>query len=94
MNNKASSNTNSINIQGASPKSWHIPSDAEWQELIEYLGGEAVAEGKSKEIGFTNWLEPIRKLINYFSFSRIIIYSAESLKSSTTTFFAISISLT
>lgn len=59
LNNKASSNTNSINIQGASPKSWHISSDAEWQELIEYLGGEAVAGGKSKEIGFTNWLEPI-----------------------------------
>ena len=34
------------------PAGWHLPSDAEWTQLIEYLGGEDVAGGKLKEAGF------------------------------------------
>lgn len=30
------------------PLGWHIPSDKEWQTLIDYLGGEALAGGKIK----------------------------------------------
>ena len=33
------------------PKGWHIPSDQEWQILIDYLGGENVAGGKIKDTG-------------------------------------------
>jgi uncharacterized protein (TIGR02145 family) len=37
---------------------WHVPSDSEWQYLIDYLGGEAIAGGKMKEIGFYHWADP------------------------------------
>lgn len=32
------------------PSGWHLPSDAEWTELTDYLGGEALAGGKLKAI--------------------------------------------
>jgi uncharacterized protein (TIGR02145 family) len=35
--------------RGICPKGWHVPSDAEFQELIDYLGGPAVAGGKLKD---------------------------------------------
>ncbi|TRZ52035.1 hypothetical protein D4S03_04080 [bacterium] len=30
------------------PRGWHLPSDAEWQKLSDYLGGKSVAGGKMK----------------------------------------------
>ena len=45
-------------VQGVSPVGWHIPSDEEWKELIEYLGGEEVAGGKLKEVGNAHWSKP------------------------------------
>lgn len=33
------------------PAGWHLPSDAEWAQLTDYLGGEDVAGGKLKETG-------------------------------------------
>jgi len=35
----------------ACPKGWHIPSDEEWQQLIEYLGGDSLAVDKILEGG-------------------------------------------
>jgi uncharacterized protein (TIGR02145 family) len=40
------------------PEGWHIPSEDEWNELIDYLGGTSLAGGKLKEIGFVNWDSP------------------------------------
>ena len=37
------------------PTGWHVPTDAEWTVLTDYLGGENVAGGKMKEVGTTNW---------------------------------------
>jgi uncharacterized protein (TIGR02145 family) len=37
------------------PTGWHIPSDAEWTILINYLGGLSVAGGKMKEVGISHW---------------------------------------
>jgi uncharacterized protein (TIGR02145 family) len=37
------------------PSGWHIPSDAEWTTLTNYLGGESVAGGKMKTIGTAYW---------------------------------------
>lgn len=40
------------------PAGWHIPSDAEWDVLVDYLGGSSVAGGKMKETGTTHWMLP------------------------------------
>ncbi len=40
------------------PKGWHVPSDAEWTTLTDYLGGEDIAGGKLKEIGISHWKKP------------------------------------
>lgn len=58
MKNAASSSSNPSRAQGASPAGWHLPSDAEWQELINSLGGSAVAGGKLKTTDTLTWLSP------------------------------------
>ena len=42
----------------ACPDGWHLPSDAEWTVLTDYLGGESVAGGKMKEAGTAHWDSP------------------------------------
>lgn len=40
------------------PKGWHIPSYAEWDTLINYLGGSEVAATALKESNNTHWESP------------------------------------
>jgi len=46
------------NGQGVCPDGWHLPTDAEWTILTDYLGGENIAGGKMKEIGTIHWISP------------------------------------
>jgi uncharacterized protein (TIGR02145 family) len=39
------------------PEGWHVPTDAEWDTLTTYLGGESVAGGKLKETGTVHWID-------------------------------------
>jgi len=45
-------------IQGICPTGWHLPTNAEWITLSDYLGGEEVAGGAMKETGTTHWASP------------------------------------
>jgi len=38
------------NPNGLCPSGWHIPSDSEWNILVNYLGGQSIAGGATKEI--------------------------------------------
>ena len=58
MNGTGSSIANPSGVQGVCPAGWHLPSDAEWTELNDYLGGTSVAGGKLKETGTTHWNSP------------------------------------
>ena len=42
------------------PTGWHVPSDAEWTTLTNYLGGKSVAGGKLKS-AITDWGIPTNK---------------------------------
>ena len=37
------------------PAGWHVPSDTEWQQLAEYLGGSRIAGAKMKEDALAVW---------------------------------------
>jgi uncharacterized protein (TIGR02145 family) len=40
------------------PAGWHVPSDAEWEFLVTYLGGASITGGKLKETGTAHWADP------------------------------------
>jgi uncharacterized protein (TIGR02145 family) len=58
-------------IAGFVPSGWHLPTLAEWETLIAYLGGDAVAGGKLKEIGTTHWNSPNTGAIDNYDFTSL-----------------------
>jgi uncharacterized protein (TIGR02145 family) len=55
---------------------WHVPSDAEWTVLTDFLGGESVAGGKMKSIGTIEaetglWYAPNAGATNSSGFSGV-----------------------
>jgi uncharacterized protein (TIGR02145 family) len=54
----AMNGSNQPGAQGVCPCDWHVPSDAEWTILENYLGGSSIAGGKMKEAGTEHWLPP------------------------------------
>ena len=40
------------------PDGWHIPDTADFNRLVNYLGGTAIAGGKLKEAGLDHWASP------------------------------------
>ena len=54
----------------ACPKEWHIPTDEEWKELLNYLGGKNKAGGKLKSnLPKFGWKTPNRFATNSSSFN-------------------------
>ncbi len=59
------------NVQGICPTGWHLPNDAEWTILTNYLGGESIAGGKMKETGTTHWAPPNTGATNSSGFTAL-----------------------
>jgi uncharacterized protein (TIGR02145 family) len=54
--------------RGLAPEGFHIPSDFEWVTLTNYLGGEDIAGGILKAVGYKNWKIPNTSATNSISF--------------------------
>lgn len=60
-----------VNTGKLCPEGWHIPGDAEWTILANYLGGEGLAGGKMKEPGVTYWVDPNNGATNSSGFTAL-----------------------
>jgi len=45
-------------VRNIAPAGWHVSTDAEWQTLVDTLGGGYIAGGKLKENGTEHWNSP------------------------------------
>lgn len=70
MNKATSSTSNPSGVQGVCPTGWHLPSDAEWTQLTDYLG-LSVAGGKLKESRMTHWDSPNTGATNETGFTAL-----------------------
>jgi uncharacterized protein (TIGR02145 family) len=62
--------------RGLCPEGWRVPNDDDWDELIEYLGGEEVAGGKLKSlrtapIAHPRWESPNTGATNDYNFEGV-----------------------
>jgi uncharacterized protein (TIGR02145 family) len=60
-----------VNTGKLSPKGWHVPTDAEWEILVTFLGGDTIAGGKMKETGTAHWLPPNKGSTNSSGFTAL-----------------------
>jgi len=57
--------------QGICPDGWHLPTNAEWTVLTDFLGGLTVAGGKMKETGTSHWDSPNTDATNESGFTAL-----------------------
>ena len=60
-----------VSHAGIAPEGWHVPSAEEWNETIMFLGGNLVAGGRLKEVGFTHWQMPNTGATNESGFTAL-----------------------
>ncbi len=60
-----------VNTDKLCPTGWHVSTDPEWTQLINYLGGELIAGGKLKEVGITHWNSPNTGATNESGFTAL-----------------------
>ena len=63
--------TTTEGAQGICPTGWHLPTDAEWTVLTNFLGGESIAGGKMKESGIVHWNAPNTGATNESGFTAL-----------------------
>ena len=71
MDYNSSDNGNPGIIQGVCPVGWHLPTDNEWIEMTDFLGGSSIAGGKLKETRTTHWIEPNTGATNESGFTAL-----------------------
>lgn len=69
-------NANAAISEKLCPAGWHVPSETEWSDLRDYLGGESIAGGKLKATGTISngdglWQSPNTGASNISGFSAI-----------------------
>ncbi|MCW3786234.1 FISUMP domain-containing protein [Plebeiibacterium sediminum] len=60
-----------VNTQGVCPDGWHIPSESEWHELFDYVGGVVTAGGYLKETGTSHWKKTESDVTNEYYFNAL-----------------------
>ena len=58
-----------VDNRGVCPENFHVPTDEEYTQLTNYLGGSDVAGGKMKEAGLEHWNSPNAGATNESGFS-------------------------
>jgi len=71
MNNADKSMDIQGRVQGVCPEGWHLPAVSEWNDLIEYLGGDGDAGCMLKESGSMHWLSPNPNATNETGFTAL-----------------------
>jgi uncharacterized protein (TIGR02145 family) len=64
-------NWHTVNTGMLCPTGWHVPTDAEWTALSDFLGGVSVAGGKMKETGYEHWAYPNSGATNESGFTAL-----------------------
>jgi uncharacterized protein (TIGR02145 family) len=64
-------NRYAVNTGKLCPAGWHVSTDAEWTELVEFLGGKDNAASKLKEPGITHWTGPDSGATNESGFTAL-----------------------
>lgn len=60
----------SVNTAKLAPEGWHVPSRAEWDVLVNYLGGSSTAGGKMKSTS-SLWMAPNLDATNNSKFTAL-----------------------
>lgn len=60
-----------VNTGKLCPIGWHVPSEAQWTTLTNFLGGGVNAGGKLKEVGTTHWASPNTDATNVSNFTAL-----------------------
>ena len=71
MHNDSSSNSNPSGVQGVCPSGWHLPSEAEFEDLIHFVGGDSLGGGALKEFGTYHWNVPNKGASNFSKFNAL-----------------------
>ncbi|MHC1703665.1 MAG: FISUMP domain-containing protein [Tenuifilaceae bacterium] len=60
-----------VDSRNLCPTGWHVPSDTDWTNLTNYLGGEKVSGGLLKESGTLHWAAPNTESNNATGFTAV-----------------------